>query len=152
MARRFVADTMSVISFFHNVFGQSSRISPNGLMLLERAFASTDDLILSIPGIVFVEIFDKWFRGTRARDEEFRAKFRSEVLGRIHQSPNIEIRGVDIETLEVFLKLEDRNINLENSDRIILAVAAVLQAPLITADPLLISFAKKYRVIPYVVQ
>lgn len=143
---------MSVISFFSDVFGQSSRISSYGLTLLERAFTSTDDLILSIPGVVFVEIYDKWFRGGKARDEEFRARFRLEVLERIHQSPNIEIREIDIETLEVFVTLEDRNINLENSDRLILAVATVLQAPLITADPSLISFAKRHRVIPYIVR
>lgn len=152
MAKRYVVDTMSIISYFSDVFGpQYSRISSRGLAILDRAFSSSDDVLLSIPGVVFVEIYDKWFGGAKAQSEEFRAMVRAELLERIHQSPNIEIREVDIETLEVFMTLEDQNINLENRDRLILAMAAALNAPLITDDPKLRSFAKKHRVIPYVI-
>ncbi len=76
-----------------------------------------------------MEIFDKWFRNNNG--EEFQAKFRTEVFEPVRQAPNIEIREVDAEVLEMFLSLQDSDINLENRDRLILASAAVLKAPLI---------------------
>lgn len=152
MPRLFVVDTMAVISYFSNVFGQDTRISKRGLSIIGQAFDFPDEVLLTVPGIVFVEIFDKWFRGGRDKDDEFRAKFRVEVLERIRNAPNIEIREVDVETIQKFLWLEDPNINLENSDRLILASAAVLQAPLITADPVLIDFVKKHGVVPEVIR
>ena len=50
--------------------------------------------------------------------------------------------------LEAFLSLHDPHINLENHDKVVLASAIVLQAPLITSDNNIISYVKRYGVIP----
>jgi len=145
--KRFVVDTTALISYFPSVFNQGSRISDRAISLIDRAF-QYEAVILSIPGVVFVEIFDKWFRGNKSQDEEFRAKFKAEVLEQIRRAPNIEIREIDAEILEMFLSLQDPNINLENSDKLILASAAVLDSPLITSDRNLIRYVRKHQVIP----
>jgi len=149
--RRLVADTTALISYFSSVFNQGSKISKRAISLIDSAFRYEDEVILSIPGVVFVEIFDKWFRGDKSQDEEFRAKFKFEVFEQVRRAPNIEIREIDAEVLEKFLSLQDPDINLENSDRLILASAAVLESPLITSDSDLIRYVKKHRVIPSII-
>ena len=144
--KRLVIDTTSLISYFNNVFEQGSQISDEALKMVDSAFASSHEIILIIPGVVFVEIFDKWFRGKGK--EEFQAKFLSEVLSPIIKSSNIEIREIDKEILEKFISLQDIKLNLENRDRLILAVASVLNAPLITSDRKIIKFVKKHKPIP----
>lgn len=146
---RYVVDTTALISYFDIVFGQGTQISKKATRLIETAFETEYQIILIIPGVVFVEIFDKWFR--RNRGEEFRAKFRAEVFEPIRQAPNIEIREVDKEILEAFLTLQDYDINLENHDKLILASAVVLNAPLITSDGKVIRFVNKHKVIPNIV-
>jgi predicted nucleic acid-binding protein len=146
---RFVVDTTALISYFDIVFEQGTQISKKATRLIETAFETEYENILIIPGVVFVEIFDKWFR--KNRGEEFRAKFRAEVFEPIRQAPNIEIREVDEEVLETFLALQDYDVNLENRDRLILASAIVLNAPLITSDGKVIKFVKKHKVIPNIV-
>ena len=147
--KRFVVDTTALISYFSSVFNQGSRISDRAISLIDRAF-QYEAVILSIPGVVFVEIFDRWFRGNKSQDEEFRAKFKAEVLERIRRAPNIEIREIDAEVLGKFLLLEDPHINLENSDRLILASAVVLESPLITSDEEVIQYVRKHQVIPFI--
>ncbi len=149
--KRFVLDATALISYFSSVFNQRSKISPKAISLIDEAFRYQDRIILSIPGVVFVEIFDKWFRGDESQDREFRAKFRAEVLEQVHRAPNIEIREIDAEILRMFLSLEDPNINLENSDRLILASAAVLESPLITSDKDMTKYARKYKLVPSVI-
>ncbi|HBB31001.1 MAG TPA: hypothetical protein DDZ80_10345 [Cyanobacteria bacterium UBA8803] len=103
---------------------------------------------MTIPSTVFVEIFDKWFRGKNSEDEEFRAKFISEIFNPIKFLPNIEIRELDIEILENFLRLDDPDINLENRDKIVLATAVVLESPLITSDSKIKKYVERYKNIP----
>jgi predicted nucleic acid-binding protein len=148
--KRFVIDTTSIISYFDNVFSQGSQISPAALDVIRRAFNYPEEIVLVIPSIVFVEIFDKWFRGDGIKQEEFRAKFLAEVFEPIRNAANIEIRGIDIEVMEKFLELHDDNVSLENHDRIVLASAAVLEAVLVTSDSNLRKFVNKRRVIPYI--
>ena len=149
--RRFVVDTTALISYFSSVFSQESRISDRAISLIDRAFRYEDQVILSIPSVVFVEIFDKWFRGTESQDQEFRAMFRAEVLEQVRRAPNIEIRETDAEILEMFLLLQDPDINLENRDRLVLASAAVLESPLITSDERVTRYVQKHRTIPSVI-
>ena len=104
---RAVIDTAGLISYFHLFFEQPSKITAHGLRFIQRAFQN--DILLSIPSVVFIEIFDKWIC-----DEEFKAKFYSEVFTPILQSPNIEIKPIDDEVLEQFLLCNDDTINLEN--------------------------------------
>ena len=131
------------------MFEQGSQISKEALKIVDNAFASSHEIILIIPGVVFVEIFDKWFRGKEK--EEFQAKFLAEVLSPIVKSPNIEIRAIDGEILEKFISLQDNKLNLENRDRLILAVASVLNAPLITPDRKIIKFVKKHKPISKII-
>lgn len=146
--KRFVVDTTALISYFDIIFDQGTQISKEAIRLMKDAFDTEHKTILVIPGVVFVEIFDKWFRSNKG--EEFCAKFRAEVFEPIRQASNIEIREVDEEILEIFLSLQDQDLNLENRDRLILASAVVLKAPLITSDGKVIRFVNKHKVIPIV--
>ena len=69
----------------------------------------------------------------------------------MHRAPNIEIREIDAEILKMFLLLEDPDINLENSDRLILASAAVLESPLITSDTDMTKYARKHQLVPSII-
>jgi predicted nucleic acid-binding protein len=149
--KRIVVDTTAIISYFSSIFGEQSQISPEGLSIIQDAFESDDRIIMIIPSIVFVEIFDKWFKGTQQKDEEFRAKFLAEVLHTIQRSPNMEVREIDDEVIEKFLELYDEDIGLEQRDRIILASAVVLNAYLITSDKKIILFQKRYSLIPEII-
>jgi len=148
---RFVIDTMALISYFAEVFNVQSKISKKGLSYINTVFQSDSNYLMTIPSIVFVEIFDKWFGGVTPRDEEFRAKFISEIFNPIKLCPNIEIREIDIEVLEKFLHLNDPYINLENRDKIVLASAEVLQAQLITSDTKIKEYVGKYKNIPKII-
>ncbi|WP_414548521.1 PIN domain-containing protein [Anabaena sp. CCY 0017] len=128
-------DTVALISYFAHIFNVPSKISQKGLSYIDIAFKDYNSkYLIIIPGVVFIEIFDKWFRGNTTENKEFRAKFISEVFNPIKLAPNIEIRELDIEVLESFLDLKDENINLENRDKIVLATAIILNSPLITCD------------------
>ncbi|MEH2283354.1 MAG: hypothetical protein V7K90_18815 [Nostoc sp.] len=150
--RRFVIDTVALISYFAHIFNEPSKISPKGLLYIDTAFKHYDsNYLITIPSIIFIEIFDKWFRGNTTANEEFRAKFIAEVFNPIRASPNIEIRELDIEVLESFLDLNDQNINLENRDKIVLASAVVLKSPLITSDTKIKYYLEKYNIIPGII-
>jgi hypothetical protein len=148
---RFVIDTTALISFFSILFNVQSQISHEGLSLIKKSFQAESNYLMTIPSIVFVEIFDKWFRGKSMVNQEFRARFMSEVFNPIKISPNIEIRELDIEVLEKFLYLNDPIINLENRDKIVLASAVVLESPLITSDRKIRTYVNKHKSIPNII-
>jgi len=150
--KRFVIDTVALISYFAHIFNVTSKISQKGLSYIDMSFKDYNSkYLIIIPGVVFIEIFDKYFGGNSAANKEFRAKFISEVFNPIKLAPNIEIRELDIEILESFLDLRDENIKLENRDKIILATAVILKSPLITSDTMLKKYCEKYRVIPEII-
>lgn len=149
--QRVVVDTTALISYFPELFKRSPQVSERGLRLIADALNYEDKIILIVPSVVFIEIFDKWFRGTKPLDQEFRARFRSEVFQPLYIAPNVEIRELDLEVLEMFLSLHDPMMSLENHDRIVLASAAVLQCSLITSDADIKSFNSKHRVIPSII-
>ncbi|NMC63208.1 MAG: hypothetical protein GYA55_08560, partial [SAR324 cluster bacterium] len=96
MTERYVIDTTSIICYFHDVFQQRDRLSDKARKLLGQAFSTDSGSVkLSIPSIVFVEIYDKWIT-----DEEFARKFFYEVYTPIGQSPNIEVKPIEREVLE----------------------------------------------------
>lgn len=142
-----VIDTTALISYFHWVFEKPPQISDAAIKIITRAFQSESDVILSIPSIVLVEIFDKW-----VREDEFRAKFVSEVLGSLSQYPNIEIKAIDKEVLQNFIKLDDEIVNLENHDKLILASAMMLGWSLITSDEKIHKYVRKHPVIPELIK
>lgn len=142
----FVIDTNSLISFFQPVFGRPSLLSPRAKHLMGRAFRTEpDDIKISIPSIVFVEIFDKWLR-----NEEFAYKFHYEVFEVIRQSPNIEIKPVEREVLDNLLKIGGILANHDLHDKVILASAMMLQSPLITSDRKIIEYVEQTHIIPEV--
>ena len=143
---RVVLDTVALISYFSDIFKQESQISHTGISIIDKAFTYENEVLLSIPSIVFVEIFDRW-----VTDEESGARIKAEVLERILIAPNIEIKRIDSEVLENYLLLNDPNINIENHDKIILASAIMLGWSLITSDSTLIQYVEKHRVIPKVI-
>lgn len=147
MAELFVTDATSLISYYSDVFQKPSQISREALNLIDRALLSDPAIRLSVPSIVFVEIFEKWFKS-----EEFAAKIRSEVFEPINNASNIEIKPLEQEVLENFIEIKDDHINLENHDKIILASAMMLNCSLITSDSKIIKYVKKYKVIPRIVE
>ncbi len=144
--QRAVIDTTALISYFEEVFNRPAKISVSAIKLMRRAFQAEDDVLLSVPSIVLIEIFDKWILS-----DEFRAKFVSEVLEVLLQCPNVEIKSIDDEVLYKFISLDDSTRNLENHDKIILASAMMLEWPLITSDEKIIKYVKKHKVIPEVI-
>jgi len=147
MTKRFVVDTTSLISYFSDVFGQPSQISDDAINLIDRAFHE-DSIILIFPSVVFVEIFKKWFIS-----EAKAALIRFEVLERIKNRGNMEIKPLEKEVLENFIKIQDieSNYNFDNHDKQVLASAMMLQCPLITSDLRLIRYNKIKKVIPKII-
>lgn len=141
--KSFVIDTVTVISYFKSFFKRPNKISLSSINIIREAFNYESQYRITIPSIVFVEIFEKWLI-----DEEMLTKFRREVFTPIIEAENFEIRSLDIEVLENFAKINDDKIKLENHDKIVLATAMTLNRPLITSDRKIRKFVKKYKVIP----
>jgi predicted nucleic acid-binding protein len=147
MDKLYVTDTNSVIFYFSHVFEQPSKLSAKARQLFEHALNnSPSEIKLSIPSVVFVEIFDKWLI-----NEEFAAKFHYEVFSAIVQSPNIEIKPIEREVLENLLKIGGSLSEHDIHDKLILASAMMLNCPLITTDSKIIESVNKYHVIPSIV-
>lgn len=144
--QRFVIDTNALIGYFHRVLDQPPRMSRHAFSLISKAFHYPDEIILIIPSIAFIEVFEQFIL-----DEESQAKFKAEVLEPIWNAPNIEIRPMDMEVLENFLLLEDPNIRLESHDQIVLASAMALQCPLITSDSKIKRLNEKRKFVPKVI-
>ena len=107
-----------------------------------------ENIILIIPSIVFIELFRKWFR-----NEELSSKIRYEIFERVRSRPNMEIKPIEQEVLENFIKIVDieSDYNFDNHDKHVLASAMMLNAPLITSDTKLIRYNKRKRVVPEII-
>jgi len=153
MRKLYVADTNSIISFFSKVFKDapnyrsSPQLSQKANRIIEQAVSSDiSEIRLTIPSIVFVEIYEKWLR-----TEEFSRKFFYNVFVPLRDSRNIEIRSNDRETLESFIKIDGILKHHDLHDKLILAAAMVLQATLITTDNKIINYVQQQRVIPQII-
>ncbi len=147
MDRLYVTDTNSLVSYFHDVFGRDSGLSAKARRIIMHALDSSPSGVgLSIPAVVFLEIFEKWFT-----DEEFARKFHYEIFEPIALSPNIEIKPIDQEVLENLLKIRGDLSHHDIHDKIILASAMMLQCPLITTDEAIIKYVTSHRVIPSII-
>jgi len=143
----FVIDTNTIIGYFHDVFHVDRVISKKIVNIIQMALSSYEGIIkLSIPSIVFVEIFEKWLS-----DEELSKKFYYEVFLPIKDSPNIEIKPIDAEVLHKILGITGILENHDLHDKIILASAMSLGCKLITSDPKLIQYVKDTNVISEVI-
>lgn len=144
MTNVYVIDTNGIISVFSRVFEQENLLSPRTTRIVERALLTYDtDVKLSIPSIVFVEIFEKWFNS-----EEFASKFHYEVFEVITRSPNIEIKPIEKEVLENLMCIEDELESHDIHDKLILASAMMLQCSLITTDTKITAYVNSTHIIP----
>lgn len=147
MNQRYIIDTTALISFFSPIFEVPSKITEDACNIISTAF-ETNENILMIPSIVFVEIFSKQFKSP-----EKAAAIRYEVFEKIRNCDNISIEPIDKELLSCFITITDieRNHNFDNHDKIIFATAMKYQAPLITSDQRLIRYNKRKKLIPEII-
>jgi PIN domain nuclease of toxin-antitoxin system len=146
MGKLYVIDTTSLISYYSNIFQVSSKISKKALKIIENVIKNTSYDKISIPSIVFVEIFKKWFI-----NEEFKSKFYYEIYTQIVNNPNIEIKPIEREVLEKMLIIDKTRVK-ENHDRIILASAMMLECPLITSDDNIIDYVITEKIIKKIIR
>jgi PIN domain nuclease of toxin-antitoxin system len=146
MNKIFVVDTCALISFYQEVFGESSSISYKSLKIIERAFLD-NDIKLIFPSIVFIELFRLYFK-----TKEIATQIKYEVLNPISEQENMQIRSFDKESLEKFIQITDieSNYNFDNHDKQILATAMVMNCPLITSDLRIKRYNQRKRVIPLI--
>lgn len=143
----YVIDTNGIIGYFDEVFKAASNLSNYARTLIECALSAfPQDVKLSVPTVVFVEIFEKWLDG-----EEMAAKFHYEVFNLLARSPNIEIKPLEQEVLENVLQIGGTLAEHEIHDKIILASAIMLNCPMITTDTKIREYVEVSRVIPSVI-
>jgi predicted nucleic acid-binding protein len=144
MSALYVIDTSCLIAYFHEVFQGDLQLSSQVLRIINTALSTQEGNIkLSIPSVVFIEIFEKWLR-----DEEFVRKFFYEVYTPIVQSPNIEIKPIDQEVLQALLSIRGELEHHDLHDKLILACAIMLGCQLITTDNKVTTYVNKTKVIP----
>jgi len=150
---RYVIDTNGLISYYSNIFKNapdyngSPTISKKAENTIREAICSSEgNILLSIPSIIFIEIFQKWLR-----KEEFSKQFFYEIFTPLKDAPNVEIRSIDKELLENLMKVEGYLENHELHDKIVVAAAMTLECPLITFDSKIIKFVEDgEEKIPYI--
>ena len=144
MREIFVIDTSALIDYHDSLFTQNCRLSVGAQRLIATALITSDTgVALSIPSIVFIEIYRKWLK-----NEEFARSFYYEVYRRCADSPNVEIRSIEQEVLENLVLIRGSLARHEIHDKLILASAMVLKCPLITLDPKIADYVRETGVIP----
>lgn len=144
MSELYVTDTNSLISYFHDTFRENRDVSARTRRLITEAFRPyPTEVKLSIPSVVFIELFEKWFDS-----DEFAAKFHYEVFVPLSESPNIEVKSIDQEVLENLIRIGEPLRDHDMHDKIILASAMMLNCPLITTDQAIIDYVIIHPVIP----
>jgi PIN domain nuclease of toxin-antitoxin system len=140
--KRYVIDTNGLISFFAGVFEDTLGFDDSTLIsrkarnaIQEAVYSSEGAVLLSVPSIVFIEIYEKWLRSG-----EFSSKFFYEVFTPLKQSPNVEIRAIDQEVLENLLAVDGCLAEHDLHDKIVVASAMTLECPIITVDHKIIEF------------
>ena len=150
MRKLYVIDTCCLIAFFDEIFqfapnyeGSQELSSKTKTIITQAIFSETTDIRLSIPSIVFIEIYEKWLRS-----EEFSRRFFYEVFSVLKQSDNIEIRPIDREVLEALIDIDGILKNHDLHDKIVLASAIILESFLITTDTDVIDYVFERKPIP----
>lgn len=152
MRKLYVIDTCALISFFYHVFvfAQGYEGSPQlskrtNNLIAEAIYSEWTQVRLSIPTVVFVEIFEKWFHS-----EEFCRLFFYEIFSLLKRSENIEICPIDREVLENVIQIGGPLKRRDLHDRLILASAIALSVPLITTDEEITNYVNVTQVIPHI--
>lgn len=150
MTKRYVADTNSLIAFFHDVFydapnfNGAPQLSKKTSDIIEQAvFSPSSDVRLSIPSVVFFEIHEKWLK-----TEEFLRRFYYDVFVSLKDAPNVEIRPIDEEILDNLTRIRGCLTDHDLHDKLVVATAVALECGLITTDSLIQEFVKSESAIP----
>jgi hypothetical protein len=146
LAQLYVIDTVCLIYAFSEVFAQGNRLSGPVSSIIERALASSTDVRLSIPSVVFLELFEKW-----CINDEMSRRIYYEVFVPIRTSESIEIRPIDREVIETLPVIRGNLARHEIHDKIILASAITLKCPLISVDGAIREFVQATRIIPGII-
>ena len=147
MIERYVTDTNSIISYFGDVFDRPNTLSIKAINIIEQALNNPGGTVrLSIPSIVFVEIYEKWFL-----DVEFAREFFYEVYTTIDNSINIEIKQIDREVIENLQRIGGNLLHHDIHDKLIVASAMMLNCPIITTDSAIIEYVVGNHAIPSVI-
>jgi len=145
--KRYVCDTCSLISYFDTIFeplGAGISLSNSARAIIDEAISPTfDNIKLSIPSVVFFEIFDKWLL-----TEENTRKFFYDAFSKLRNSPNVEIKPIERGVMEKLVTIEDELFRHEIYDKIVVASAIELECPLLTTDTIIIEYNKKRGRIP----
>ena len=142
---RYVIDTNGIIAFFTSVFenvitvDESQKLSRQVRSTIREAIYSKESsVLLSVPSIIFIEIYKKWLHS-----DEFKKKFFCEVFIPLKESPNVEIRAIDQEVLENLIDVDGILSRHDMNDKIVVASAMTLECALITVDRKIIRFVGK---------
>lgn len=146
MENRYVIDSVSLINYFNNVFNEEEKISAEARKIIQDGFNAYSPVKLIIPSTVFIELHTKW-----CQKEEFAKKIYYEVYNSIKECPDIEIKPLEKEVLEEFVKIDDSIVALEHNDKLILSAAVQLNCSLLTIDQKITAYVAKTKIIPSVV-
>lgn len=135
----YVCDTCCLISYFRNIFeplGAVINLSDSARSIIDSALCPTySNVKISIPSVVFCEIFDKWLY-----TEESAKQFYYDAFSILRSSPNIEIKPIERDVLLNLITIGQELNDHEIFDKIVVASALELGCPLITTDEKIISF------------
>jgi PIN domain nuclease of toxin-antitoxin system len=140
---RIVADTHAVIWYFARFFNQQNLNSDGVNDVFHQVLNKPlTNLRLVIPSVVFLEIFDKF-----CRTENDAARIYYECFVPLETCPNVEIRELDKEVIEMVINLEGELKGHEVNDKIVVATSAVLNCVLLTKDPVIQKFSSNTNLI-----
>lgn len=140
---RYVIDTSGVIRAFPDFFEVDERLSAATRKIIDDALMPYSHTRLSIPSIVFVEIFEKWLK----TEEKARAFYYS-VFQPFVESPNVEIKPLEREVLDNLFLIRGSLAGHDLHDKLVLASAMMLKAALITTDHKIQKYVEESHVIP----
>jgi predicted nucleic acid-binding protein len=143
---RFVIDSVSFINYYNDLFNEREKISKEARRIITKGFDINSPIKLIIPSTVLLELHTKF-----SKDEEAVRKIYYEIFFKIKESPDIEIKPLEKEVLEEFVKIDDNIVCLEHNDKLILSAAIQLNCSLITIDSKIIYYVKKTKAIPNVI-
>jgi PIN domain nuclease of toxin-antitoxin system len=143
----YVCDTCCLISYYRDIFeplGAVIQLSNGTRSLIDNALDPIYSHIkISIPSVVFCEIYDKWLHS-----EEITKQFYYEAFLKLSSCPNIEIKSIEHDVLINIITIGQELNDHEIIDKIIVASALELDCPLITTDETIISYHKNQKRIP----
>lgn len=140
---RYVIDSVSLINYFRDIFDEKEMISADARRVISSGFNEYSTIKLIIPSVVLIELHTKFII-----NEEIGRKIYYEMYYKLRECPDIEIKPLEKEVIEEFIKIDDDLEALEHNDKLILSAAIQLNCPIITTDPKIISYINKCNYLP----